>query len=223
MRNAIAATNSPGCARSSGRRGRNPRAAARDRLAAAAEPTVAPSAISAGIESPIGEPLATLPPSVPLLRIGTDAKRTQASCSSGHAASSAAKASVSVTAAPISQIAVVVLDAGKLVDIADVDDVADVAMLLGDPEADVGGAGDDARPRMRGQRPRQRIARARREPAPAVRLVVEARRRATSCAAPPSSSSGRSRGCRPRRRRRAPVGGRVAARTSRCAAATIGR
>ena len=34
-----------------------------------------PSAISAGIESPIGEPLAMLPPSVPALRIGGEAKR----------------------------------------------------------------------------------------------------------------------------------------------------
>ena len=57
---------------------------------------------SAGIESPIGEPLATLPPSVPLLRIGTDANRAHASLSSGQSASSAANASVSATVAPIS-------------------------------------------------------------------------------------------------------------------------
>jgi len=45
--------------------------------------TLAPSAISAGIESPIGEPLATLPPSVPALRTGGDAKRSHISVSSG--------------------------------------------------------------------------------------------------------------------------------------------
>ena len=85
-----------------GSRGRSPRAAAcARRLRDAARPR-RPSAISAGIESPIGEPLATLPPSVPELRIGTEAKRSQASCSSGHSRSSAAKASASVAAAPIS-------------------------------------------------------------------------------------------------------------------------
>jgi len=38
-----------------------------------------PSTISAGIESPIGEPLAMLPPSVPALRIGGEAKRRNSS------------------------------------------------------------------------------------------------------------------------------------------------
>ena len=45
--------------------------------------TQTPSAISAGIESPIGEPFAMLPQSVALLRIGTDANRCQTSASSG--------------------------------------------------------------------------------------------------------------------------------------------
>ncbi|MNY10817.1 hypothetical protein D3C86_1438150 [compost metagenome] len=52
--------------------------------------TSVPSAISAGIESPIGEPLAMFPPSVPALRIGSEAKRFHISSSSGWAAVSAA-------------------------------------------------------------------------------------------------------------------------------------
>ncbi len=60
------------------------------RLAALRSTTSAPSAISAGIESPIGEPLAILPPSVPALRIGSEAKRFHISSSSGWAAVSAA-------------------------------------------------------------------------------------------------------------------------------------
>jgi hypothetical protein len=63
--------------------------------------TCAPSAISSGIESPIGEPLATLPPSVPELRTGRPAKRLAKVLSCGRSATSAAKASVSVTAAPM--------------------------------------------------------------------------------------------------------------------------
>jgi hypothetical protein len=47
---------------------------------------VAPSAISSGMESPIGEPLATLPPSVPALRTGRPANRLAKSCSAGRAA-----------------------------------------------------------------------------------------------------------------------------------------
>ena len=45
--------------------------------------TVAPSAISPGIESPIGEPFATLPPIVPALRIGGEAKRSHISVELG--------------------------------------------------------------------------------------------------------------------------------------------
>jgi hypothetical protein len=39
--------------------------------------------MSAGIESPMGEPFATLPPIVPALRIGGDAKRSHISFNSG--------------------------------------------------------------------------------------------------------------------------------------------
>src|SRR6218665_1670285 len=66
-----------------------------------ASTTWARSAISSGMESPIGEPLATLPPSVPELRTGSAANRVAKQCSWGHCAVSAANASVSVTAAPI--------------------------------------------------------------------------------------------------------------------------
>ena len=41
------------------------------------------AAIRAGIESPIGEPFATLPPSVPALRIGGEAKRQNRSSRPG--------------------------------------------------------------------------------------------------------------------------------------------
>ena len=44
--------------------------------------SIAPSAIIHGAESPIGEPLATLPPRVPVLRIGCEAKRCHISVSS---------------------------------------------------------------------------------------------------------------------------------------------
>ena len=45
--------------------------------------TSLPSAISHGEESPMGEPLATLPPSVPALRIGSEAKRCHSSDKAG--------------------------------------------------------------------------------------------------------------------------------------------
>ena len=61
----------------------------------------ASSAISTGAESPIGEPLATLPPIVPALRIGGDAKRSQTSVSVGQRATSARQASSSEAPAPI--------------------------------------------------------------------------------------------------------------------------
>ena len=61
----------------------------------------APNAISSGIESPIGEPLATLPPRVPELRTGRPANRLAKVFSCGHCATSVAKASVSVAAAPM--------------------------------------------------------------------------------------------------------------------------
>ena len=84
-------------------------------------------------------------------------------------------------------------------------------MVLGDPQADVGGAGDDARLRMR----RRRIAasastRARRPPAAGRALrrrSVSARASDASCAASSSSSGEDRRGSRRRRRR---------ARASRC-------
>ena len=60
------------------------------------------AAMSAGIESPIGEPLATFPPSVPALQMGGDAKRRAISLSSGYSDSSIANASVRLTAAPMS-------------------------------------------------------------------------------------------------------------------------
>ncbi len=55
---------------------------ARPRLLAST--TWARSAISSGMESPMGEPLATLPPSVPELRTGRPAKRAAKRCSCGH-------------------------------------------------------------------------------------------------------------------------------------------
>jgi hypothetical protein len=48
----------------------------------------APSTIIQGAESPIGEPLATLPPRVPVLRIGCEAKRCHSSCSESFGYSS---------------------------------------------------------------------------------------------------------------------------------------
>ena len=62
--------------------------------------TCAPKAISKGMESPMGEPLATLPPKVPELRTGNPAKRCAKLCSWGRSSTKAAKASVKVTAAP---------------------------------------------------------------------------------------------------------------------------
>ena len=61
----------------------------------------ASSAISTGAESPIGEPLATLPPIVPALRIGGDAKRSHTSVSSGTRRASAAHAASSEAPAPM--------------------------------------------------------------------------------------------------------------------------
>ncbi len=53
------------------------------------------------MESPMGDPLATLPPNVPELRVGRPAKRLAKVLSCGHCAISASNASVSVTAAPM--------------------------------------------------------------------------------------------------------------------------
>jgi hypothetical protein len=55
----------------------------RPRALALRSVTEAPRAINPGIESPIGEPFATLPPIVPALRIGGDAKRSHISFNSG--------------------------------------------------------------------------------------------------------------------------------------------
>ena len=91
-----AATNSPALARCLPViRDRTRRAATSRSPAALRSTTIAPSAINAGIASPIGEPFATLPPSVALLRMGTDAKRCQASAARASCGSSAATASVS--------------------------------------------------------------------------------------------------------------------------------
>jgi len=71
------------------------------------------------MESPIGEPLATLPPRVPALRTGKPAKRLAKVLSRGR------------------------LDAAQLARAGDVQQLVEAAVLLGDPEADVGAAGDD--------------------------------------------------------------------------------
>ena len=63
--------------------------------------TLAPNAISRGMESPMGEPLATLPPRVPALRTGSPAKRWLKSCNWGRSLTKAAKAWVNETAAPM--------------------------------------------------------------------------------------------------------------------------
>ncbi len=65
--------------------------------------TLAPRQINAGIESPIGEPLAMFPHKVPLLQMGGEAKRRAISPSCGNSPSKTSKASVKVTAAPISR------------------------------------------------------------------------------------------------------------------------
>jgi hypothetical protein len=58
-------------------------------------------------------------------------------------------------------------------DVAGVRDVADVAMVLRDPQPDVGRAGHDACFRMRHEEIRERVDRARRPPVPAVGGVGE--------------------------------------------------
>ena len=138
-----------------------------------ASSTRAPSAINAGIESPIGEPLATLPPSVPLARIGGDAKRIHASCNSGYAVSSAANAAASDAPAPIDQPAAVRSIALQRLDVADVDDVAQHALLLRHPQGDIRGAGHDACRGLRGTRRDERVHAARRAPALCVGRVIE--------------------------------------------------
>ncbi len=123
----------------------------------------ASSAISIGALSPIGEPLATLPPIVPALRIGTDAKRSHMSGSAGCRLTSALQASSSDAPAPIDKRAVARgVDALQLVDVADVDQLGQVAELLVDPQADVGRAGEHARLRVLLDQRRERIERARR-------------------------------------------------------------
>jgi hypothetical protein len=61
----------------------------------------ASSAISTGAESPMGEPLATLPPIVPAWRTGGDAKRSHSSVSGGQCCASAPQAASSDAAAPM--------------------------------------------------------------------------------------------------------------------------
>ena len=57
--------------------------------------------MSTGGESPIGEPLATLPPSVPAWRIGGDAKRRKTSARLGTRSTSAVHAASSDAPAPM--------------------------------------------------------------------------------------------------------------------------
>jgi hypothetical protein len=71
----MASTNSPAAARSSCSPGRSPSSGTRRSAAPRRSTMRASSAISTGAPSPMGEPLATLPPSVPAWRTGGDAKR----------------------------------------------------------------------------------------------------------------------------------------------------
>ena len=98
----------------------------------------------------MGEPLATLPPMVPALRIGGEAKRSQTSvrlgtrCSQRARRRSRARRRRRCRAASVAAL----LDRLHLGHVADVDDVAQVAELLVDPQADVGGAGQQLRRRL---------------------------------------------------------------------------
>src|SRR5208282_4720983 len=97
-------------------------------LAPLRKTTLPPSAISAGARSPIGEPLAILPPTVPLARTCFEPKRRNNSPKSAWIAPSSGAASSNVIVAP-----------------SEPDDALQVAQLLGDPKPDVGRPSDQSR------------------------------------------------------------------------------
>ena len=95
--------------------------------------------------SPIGEPLATLPPSVPAFLIGTEAKRSHISGGFGIVLDQCRIGVAERSAGADPDVSAVLADLVEPVDLADIDDVAEVAQLLGDPKADVGAAREDGR------------------------------------------------------------------------------
>ena len=109
-------------------------------------------------------------------RIGGDAKRSQASVQRGRALGQRAPGVFERRSGADRQHAVLGRDAFQLGHFTDVDDVAQVAHLLVDPQADVGGAGEQLRLRMRQPQARELAQRARREEAIGAAGRVRARR-----------------------------------------------
>ena len=129
-----------------GSRDRTPRAAARRVRPPRRSSSWRPSAISSGIESPIGEPLARLPHRVPELRTGGDAKRCASSASCGIGADDRAPGVGRATRRRRSQLPrLAPRCCSELSDLAEVDDRRQLAQLLRDPQADVGAAGEQQR------------------------------------------------------------------------------
>ena len=159
-----------------------------------AAPAVAPSAIRAGGRSPIGEPLAMLPPIVPALRTCSPPKRRISSSSWGESAASARRTSTWLAIAPMRRCVALVVDLAQRLAAAEIDDRGRALHALGHPEPDIGRARDQHRVRMLrdelGQRRRRSPARGscgRPRPAPASRRRP-ARRAARRWPAPPAAS-----------------------------------
>ena len=143
----------------------------------------ASSAISAGGRSPIGEPLAMLPPTVPALRIWMEAKRRISSPRSGCRRASAAVASRWLTRRAERQPVLAFLDDRKVFHARHIDQSLQVPMLLGDPEPDVGRAGDQHRVGMLQVDLRELVGRARREDLRVAMREMQHRALARACRA----------------------------------------
>jgi hypothetical protein len=107
------------------------------------------------------------------LRIGGEAKRSHISGTSGSAGEPSRIGIVERGAGADVQRAAGVREWLQRVDVADVDDVGELAQLLRDPQADVGVAGEDRRLRMLGAQRRAARQRTRREERAAGVLVDE--------------------------------------------------
>jgi hypothetical protein len=166
-------------------RGRNLRAGARGTSFALLQFKFAPSAIRAGGLSPMGEPLAILPPTVAAFLTCQPPKRRTSSPRSGSMAASAVAASSTLTVAPMRKESPPdPRSSSRPGDASEPNDLRQVAQFLGDPQADVGRAGNERRVRdaFRKASPDLRRSRARQRSAGPCRRKYPGRRRSVSAA-----------------------------------------
>ena len=112
--------------------------------------TLPPSAIRAGARSPIGDPLAMFPPTVPLARTCFEPKRRMSSLRSGWIAPSSGAASSNVHGRPKRERSISAFaDSVEPGDPAEPNHALQIAQLLGDPEPNIRRPADERRVRKR--------------------------------------------------------------------------